>query len=239
MTDYYIDSSERQPIVERLRRDGRVDDRRVQIRRQNGEPFWVLASSRLVTWHGEPAVLTVFHDISEQLAAEAVAQGQRAAAGGAERRADEPHRALHQSRASGSTNGCGASSRFPRTRCTSSASACGGSTTARSSIRCVGPVPPRRRTSTNQGPSLHRQRRARLLRRARARARDRRRRRPDRSAHARVPRRLPRPERHRRHARRAAAARQRDGRRALRRARRRRRARGRSTSRTSPSRSPT
>ena len=33
-------------------------------------PLWVLASSRLVTWHSEPAVLTVFHDISDQVAAE-------------------------------------------------------------------------------------------------------------------------------------------------------------------------
>src|SRR5690606_17314933 len=33
--------------------------------------FWVLASSRFVSWLGEPAVLTVFHDITEQILAEA------------------------------------------------------------------------------------------------------------------------------------------------------------------------
>ena len=32
--------------------------------------MWLLASFRLVAWHGETAVFTVFHDISEQLAAE-------------------------------------------------------------------------------------------------------------------------------------------------------------------------
>jgi PAS domain S-box-containing protein len=71
VTDYYVDPAERVELADRLRRDGRADNLRLRIRRESGEPFWVLASSRLVTWQGEPAVLTVFHDISDQLAAEA------------------------------------------------------------------------------------------------------------------------------------------------------------------------
>ena len=71
VTAYYVDPSERLALAEQLRGGGRADDVRLRIKRANGEPFWVLASARLVTWHGEPAVLTVFHDISEQLAAEA------------------------------------------------------------------------------------------------------------------------------------------------------------------------
>jgi PAS domain S-box-containing protein len=71
VTDFYVDPSERVELADRLRRDGRADDLRLQIRRANGEPFWVLASFRLITWQSEPAVLTVFHDISDQLAAEA------------------------------------------------------------------------------------------------------------------------------------------------------------------------
>jgi PAS domain S-box-containing protein len=70
VSDYYVDPSERLELADRLQRDGRADNLRIRIRRGNGEPFWVLASSRLVTWQAEPAVLTVFHDISEQLAAE-------------------------------------------------------------------------------------------------------------------------------------------------------------------------
>jgi PAS domain S-box-containing protein len=70
VSDYYVDPAERIQLADRLRRDGRADNLRLQIKRASGEPFWVLASSRLVTWHGEPAVLTVFSDISEQLAAE-------------------------------------------------------------------------------------------------------------------------------------------------------------------------
>jgi PAS domain S-box-containing protein len=75
VTGYYVDPAERLQLAERLRRDGRADNLRLRIKRADGEPLWVLASSRLVTWHGEPAVLTVFHDISEQLEAEASLKG--------------------------------------------------------------------------------------------------------------------------------------------------------------------
>jgi PAS domain S-box-containing protein len=70
VTDYYADPSERVLVAERLRRDGMVDNLRLRIKRQNGGQLWVLVSSRLIEWQGEPAVLSVFHDISEQLAAE-------------------------------------------------------------------------------------------------------------------------------------------------------------------------
>jgi PAS domain S-box-containing protein len=70
VADYYGDPSDRMQLIEQLRREGRADNLRIRIKRASGEPLWVLASSRLVTWAGEPAVLTVFHDISEQLAAE-------------------------------------------------------------------------------------------------------------------------------------------------------------------------
>ena len=71
VTDYYVVPAERRLITEQLRRDGQMDDRRVQIRRHDGEPLWLLGSFRLVAWRGEQAVFTVFHDISDQLAAEA------------------------------------------------------------------------------------------------------------------------------------------------------------------------
>ena len=70
VSDYYVDPAQRTELAERLRRDGRADNLRLHIKRANGERFWALASSRLVTWGEQPAVLTVFHDISEQLAAE-------------------------------------------------------------------------------------------------------------------------------------------------------------------------
>jgi PAS domain S-box-containing protein len=70
VTDYYVDPAERVQVADRLQRDGRADNVRLRIKRASGEPFWVLASFRLVTWQAEPAVLTVFHDIDDQLAAE-------------------------------------------------------------------------------------------------------------------------------------------------------------------------
>jgi PAS domain S-box-containing protein len=68
--DYHTDPTARQRITEMLRRDGRADNLRLQVRRQTGETFWVLASGRLVQFDGEDLVLMVFHDISDQVAVE-------------------------------------------------------------------------------------------------------------------------------------------------------------------------
>ena len=71
VTSYYVNPSQREELIERVRRDGRADNIRLHIRRARGEPLWVLAAIRVIDWNGEPAALTVFHDISDQLAAEA------------------------------------------------------------------------------------------------------------------------------------------------------------------------
>ncbi len=70
ITDYYVDPSQRQVLIDRLRAAGRADDVRVQLRRPDGRIFWSQASARLVTYQGEAAVLTVFNDITNQVAAE-------------------------------------------------------------------------------------------------------------------------------------------------------------------------
>src|SRR5689334_7754056 len=67
--DYYVNPSDRERIAELVARDGRADNFRLQLRREDGSTFWALASSRLVTYAGEPAILTAFNDIGEQLAA--------------------------------------------------------------------------------------------------------------------------------------------------------------------------
>ena len=71
VSSYYVDPAQRLELIDRVRRDGRADNVRLHIRRANGQPFWVLAAIRVIDWNGVPAALTVFHDISEQLAAEA------------------------------------------------------------------------------------------------------------------------------------------------------------------------
>jgi PAS domain S-box-containing protein len=70
VTDYYVDPADRARLAESIQREGRADSQRVQIRRRDGEPFWALFSARLVTYDGEPAILTVFTDIDEQMQAE-------------------------------------------------------------------------------------------------------------------------------------------------------------------------
>jgi PAS domain S-box-containing protein len=69
VSGYYVDPAQRLELTDRVRRDGRADNVRLHIKRARGEPLWVLASIRVIDWNGEAAALTVFHDISEQLAA--------------------------------------------------------------------------------------------------------------------------------------------------------------------------
>jgi PAS domain S-box-containing protein len=69
VTDYYVDPAERTHLLERIRQSGRADNVRLRIKRPAGDPFWALVSVQLVTWKGDPALLTIFSDITEQLAA--------------------------------------------------------------------------------------------------------------------------------------------------------------------------
>jgi PAS domain S-box-containing protein len=48
--DYYVDASQREKLVERLRRDGRADNLRIELKRPDGSTFWSQASTRLVTY---------------------------------------------------------------------------------------------------------------------------------------------------------------------------------------------
>src|SRR6185436_18125201 len=77
VSDYYVNPSERQQLAAHVLREGRADNLRIQLRRRNGETFWALAAARLVTSGGEPAVLTVFTDISGQVAAEEALEASR------------------------------------------------------------------------------------------------------------------------------------------------------------------
>ena len=73
-TDYYENISHRERLREPLEKTGRADDVLLHLRKPNGETFWAKASARLITWDNEPAVLTVFEDISEQLDAQRALQ---------------------------------------------------------------------------------------------------------------------------------------------------------------------
>jgi PAS domain S-box-containing protein len=71
---YYADQADRGILSERVQRDGRADNVRIRVKQRNGEPFWALVSAQGITWRGEPALLTIFHDLTSQLAAERALQ---------------------------------------------------------------------------------------------------------------------------------------------------------------------
>ena len=64
-TDYYVNLEHRERLRAPLEKTGRADDVLLHLRKPNGETFWARASARLITWDNEPAVLTVFEDVSE------------------------------------------------------------------------------------------------------------------------------------------------------------------------------
>jgi PAS domain S-box-containing protein len=70
VTDFYVDSAVRAALVEQVRRDGRTEDVLLQLALPGGRPMWARASSRLVTVNGEPAMLSVFNDVTKQIVAE-------------------------------------------------------------------------------------------------------------------------------------------------------------------------
>ena len=69
-SDYYAEIEHRERLRAPLEKDGRADNVVLHLRRPNGDTFWARASARLITWENEPAVLTVFEDISDQLSAQ-------------------------------------------------------------------------------------------------------------------------------------------------------------------------
>ena len=69
-TDYYANPEDRRLLAEPLEREGKADNVLLELRHPKGGTFWARASARLVSWKDEPAVLTVFDDISEELSAE-------------------------------------------------------------------------------------------------------------------------------------------------------------------------
>ena len=70
VTDFYINPEERSLLVERLQREGRADDILLQIGQSATPTRWLRASSSMVSVEGEPTVLSVFNDVTEQVNAE-------------------------------------------------------------------------------------------------------------------------------------------------------------------------
>lgn len=69
-TDFFENPADREKIVSLLRSQGFVNDYEVQVRKSNGELFWVLVSSRLFNFRGETATITILTDITKRKEAE-------------------------------------------------------------------------------------------------------------------------------------------------------------------------
>lgn len=64
--DFYVNSADRQIVVEALRRDGIIKNMEIQFKRFDGSPFWANLSMSSISFFGEPAFVTGFHDITER-----------------------------------------------------------------------------------------------------------------------------------------------------------------------------
>jgi PAS domain S-box-containing protein len=65
--DYYFNPEDRRLYVERLRRDGFVDDYVTQIRCKDGRVIWGSISSRLIDFRGEDVIVSHTFDLTERI----------------------------------------------------------------------------------------------------------------------------------------------------------------------------
>jgi PAS domain S-box-containing protein len=70
-SDFWVDFSMRQEIIEKVQQQGYIHNHELHLKKGDGTPFWALYSSKVISFGGEPAVLTGVYDISKRKAAEA------------------------------------------------------------------------------------------------------------------------------------------------------------------------
>ncbi|HMB76332.1 MAG TPA: PAS-domain containing protein, partial [Kiloniellaceae bacterium] len=68
---FYANTGDRDVYLDRLRREGRVDNFKYLARRPSGETFWASVSGRLIEFRGRPVIVSHTRDLTEQLAMEA------------------------------------------------------------------------------------------------------------------------------------------------------------------------
>ncbi len=65
-SDFYDDPNEHSAVLALLKRDGRVDDYELRLKRPDGQRRWVSLSMQPITLHGQSAMLSSFYDISRR-----------------------------------------------------------------------------------------------------------------------------------------------------------------------------
>lgn len=66
LTGVYRDLNRRRELLERLRKDGRVDEIEIELRDLNDESIWVLAHGRHIDYQGQPCALVASYPITER-----------------------------------------------------------------------------------------------------------------------------------------------------------------------------
>ena len=69
--DFYYDPSDRPIFIQKLQEQGYLSNYEMRAKRADGNPFWVVLSSRILQFKGEQALLTMFNDITDRKQTEA------------------------------------------------------------------------------------------------------------------------------------------------------------------------
>ncbi len=72
--NFYYDTTDRQAMLERLLEEKHIPQFEVRAKKADGTPIWVSVSLQLITFNHEWAILSAFHDITEQKQTEAKLQ---------------------------------------------------------------------------------------------------------------------------------------------------------------------
>jgi signal transduction histidine kinase len=65
--EHFANPAHRDEYIERLRRDGAVDEFETQLTRNDGKTFWSSISSRLIDFHGEQVIVSHTYDLSDRI----------------------------------------------------------------------------------------------------------------------------------------------------------------------------
>ncbi|CAE6871999.1 hypothetical protein R70211_01318 [Paraburkholderia domus] len=66
IADFYADATERDRLIEHLRREGSFRNTEAHFRRPDGTTFWAMATARVATYDDAPAIYVGLNDITER-----------------------------------------------------------------------------------------------------------------------------------------------------------------------------
>ncbi len=133
---FYVDPDDRARLIAKIHRDGVLNGEEVRLKRGDGTEFWAAFTSKLITFEGQPAMVSGITDLTERKRAEAEIARQR--------------EALHQSEKLARWARC-----WPAWR-TSSTTRCRSSSARRSCCRRRAATPRPRRAPTRSAPAAER-----------------------------------------------------------------------------------